>query len=156
MMGQGSTFKIFLPPCTPEQEERLAAPTGEAIPRGGETVLVVEDEPPVRWIVKNVLERYGYTVLEAGGGVEALAIWHQHHHDIALLLTDMVMPVGLNGQELAEKFRGQKHELKVIYTSGYSAQVAGKRLSLTEGLDFLQKPFDADKLAWAVRKRLDE
>jgi FixJ family two-component response regulator len=67
----------------------------------------------------------------------------------------MIMPVGLNGQELAEKFRDQKESLKVIFTSGYSAQVAGKGLSLTDGLDFLQKPFDADKLALAVRQCLD-
>ena len=118
-------------------------------------ILAVEDEPPVLWTIRNVLERYGYRVLEAATGVEALAIWHQYQNEIALLLTDMVMPVGLSGQELADKFKSQKPNLKVIYTSGYSVEVAGKDLALMDGLSFLQKPFDSEKLASAVRKCLD-
>jgi len=73
--------------------------------RGSETILVVEDEPPVLWTVRNILERHGYHVLEAATGVEALAVWHQHQKDIALLLTDMVMPVGLSGQELLKNLK---------------------------------------------------
>jgi len=154
-VGQGSTFKIFLPP-----DERAAGKQSEPAPdignlRGKETILVVEDEPPVRWIVKDVLGKYGYNVLEAGNGVEALALWHQHHGEIELLLTDVVMPVGLSGQELAEKFTAQKPGLKVIYISGYSLQVAGKGFALLDGLNFLQKPFDGAKLAQAVRHCLD-
>jgi signal transduction histidine kinase/DNA-binding response OmpR family regulator len=154
-VGQGSTFKIFLPP-----DERAVAQEREPVPdeqnlRGHETILVVEDEPPVRWIVKDVLGKYGYNVLEAGNGVEALAMWHQHHGDIALLLTDVVMPVGISGEELAEKFTTQKPGLKVIYISGYSLQVAGKGFSMLDGLNFLQKPFDGAKLALAVRRSLD-
>jgi CheY-like chemotaxis protein len=155
VVGQGSTFKIFLPPCSAEQAEQEDQSPAASAPGGTETILVVEDEPPVRWIVKNVLERFGYQVLEAGGGVEALAIWHTHQDEIALLLTDLVMPVGLSGQELAEKFQIQKPSLKVIYTSGYSVQVAGRDLALVDGLDFLQKPFDPEKLARSVRKALD-
>jgi two-component system cell cycle sensor histidine kinase/response regulator CckA len=155
MVGQGSTFRIYLPPCATDQAEPELQPAGGAVPGGTETLLLVEDEPPVRWIVKNVLERYGYRVLEAGGGVEALAVWHAHQEEIALLLADMVMPVGLSGQELAEKFLIQKPTLKVIYTSGYSVQVAGRDLALQDGLNFIQKPFDPEKLAWAVRKSLD-
>jgi signal transduction histidine kinase/CheY-like chemotaxis protein len=154
-VGQGSTFKIFLPP-----DERAVAQEREPVPdeqnlRGHETILVVEDEPPVRWIVKDVLGKYGYNVLEAGNGVEALAMWHQHHGDIALLLTDVVMPVGISGEELAEKFTAQKPGLKVIYISGYSLQVAGKGFSMLDGPNFLQKPFDDAKLALAVRRSLD-
>ena len=154
-VGQGTTFKIFLPP-----NAGLAGKRGEIVPdegklRGTETILVVEDEPPVRWIVKDVLGKYGYNVIEAGNGVEALALWHQHHGDIALLLTDVVMPVGLTGQELAEKFVAHKPDLKVIFISGYSLQVAGKGFSELDGLNFLQKPFDGAKLAWAVRRCLD-
>jgi signal transduction histidine kinase len=153
--GQGSTFRIYLPPATAEQEQAAVLPTGRAIPGGRETILLVEDEPPVRWITKNILERFGYQVLEAGNGVEALAVWHQHKDAIKLLLSDMVMPVGLSGRELAEQFCSQKPELKVIYTSGYSAPPAGKDLPMTEGVDFLPKPFDADQLALAVRQCLD-
>jgi signal transduction histidine kinase/DNA-binding response OmpR family regulator len=154
-VGQGTTFKVFLPP-----NERAAEKQNETVPdgenlRGSETILVVEDEPPVRWIVKDVLGKYGYNVLEAGNGVEALALWHQHHGEIALLLTDVVMPVGLTGQELAEKFTAHKPGLKVIFISGYSLQVAGKGFSELDGLNFLQKPFDDAKLAWAVRRCLN-
>ena len=82
--------------------------------------------------------------------MDALAIWHQHHNEIALLLTDMVMPAGLNGQELAEKFKAQKHDLKIIYTSGYSVEIAGRGLCDMEGISFLQKPYDSKTLALAV------
>jgi nitrogen-specific signal transduction histidine kinase/CheY-like chemotaxis protein len=154
-VGQGSTFKVFLPPDDPSAQPWPEKVSDENVPHGSETILVVEDEPPVCWIVKDVLGRYGYKVLQAGNGVEALAQWHQHHSEIALLLTDMVMPVGLSGQELAEKFTAQKPGLKVMYISGYSLQAAGKGLSVLDGLNFLQKPFDGAKLALAVRHCLD-
>lgn len=152
--GQGSSFKVFLPPTGersgPEPRTRESLP-----PRGTETVLVVEDEAPVRWVIKDVLGKYGYRVLEAGNGVEALALWHQEHANIGLLLTDMVMPAGLNGQELAEKFAAQKPALKVMFISGYSLHVAGRGYAVMDGLNFLQKPFDGSRLAFAVRHCLD-
>jgi len=109
----------------------------------------------VRWVIKDVLGKYGYQILEAGNGVEALALWHQNHDAIALLLTDMVMPVGLSGQDLAEKFAAQKPALKVMFISGYSLHVAGKGFAVMDGLNFLQKPFDGARLAFAVRHCLD-
>ncbi len=154
-VGQGTTFKIFLPPGDRAAGKQIETSPGDEDLRGTETILVVEDEPPVRWIVKDVLGKYGYNVLEAGNGVEALALWHQHHGEISMLLTDVVMPVGLTGQELAEKFTAHKPALKVIFISGYSLQVAGKGFSELDGLNFLQKPFDGAKLAWAVRRCLD-
>jgi len=154
-MGQGTTFKIFLPPATGPVEPAGDAKNDPATLQGTETILIVEDEPPVRWIVKDVLTKYGYKVLEAGSGVEALALWHQHHDEIDLLLTDMVMPVGLGGQELAEKFAAQKPELKVIFTSGYSLPVAGRGFTVLDNLNFLQKPFDDAKLVLAVRQCID-
>jgi signal transduction histidine kinase/DNA-binding response OmpR family regulator len=154
-VGQGTTFKVFLPPA--DRADDKTGDTASDAPnlRGTDTILVVEDEPPVRWIVKDVLGKYGYRVLEAGNGVEALALWHQHHGEIALLLTDVVMPVGLTGQELAEKFTAHKPGLKVMFIRGYSLQVAGKGFSELDGLNFLQKPFDDVKLARAVRRCLD-
>ncbi len=154
-IGGGTTFKIYLPPDKSISEETVPKPPGAAPKGGTETILVVEDEAPVRWIVKNILQRKGYHVLEAASGVEALAVWHQHHQDIILLLTDMVMPVGLSGQELAEKFKSQKPDLKVVYTSGYSAEIAGKDLTSMAGVSFLEKPFDPLRLVEAVRQCLD-
>jgi signal transduction histidine kinase/FixJ family two-component response regulator len=154
-VGQGTTFRIYLPPSQSLPDHRPDTGTHVGIRGGNETILVVEDEPPVRWTVRNVLERYGYRVLEASAGVEALAIWHQHHQDIRLLLTDMVMPAGLTGQDLAEKFKHQKPDLKVVYISGYSVHTADRGPEFVDGLNFLQKPFDADALARAVRKCLD-
>lgn len=154
-LGQGTTFKIYLPQATGAEVAASAPAKEPASLQGKETILVVEDEPPVRWIIKDVLTRYGYNVLEAGSGVEALALWHQHHAGIRLLLTDMVMPVGLGGQELAEKFTTQEPALKVIFISGYSLQVAGKGFTRMDDLNFLQKPFDGAKLARAVRQCLD-
>ena len=118
-------------------------------------MLVVEDETPLRQLVSSVLQRYGYKVLEANSGVDALPIWLEHQHDIRLLLTDMVMPHGVSGRELVERLRGDKPTLKVIYSSGYSLAVVGTDMVLREGLNFLQKPYNPRKLAKAVRDCLD-
>lgn len=151
-IGQGTTFRIYLPPAT--EVIQVAAKSDRPL-TGTETVLVVEDEPPVRWTIKDILTRYGYRVLEAGNGVEALALWHQHHSKIDLLLTDMVMPVGLTGRELADRFIEQKPSLKVIFISGYSPQAVGTSTLSESGVEFLQKPFDGPSLTQAIRKCLD-
>lgn len=156
--GQGATFDVYWPATGPGPAPTSTvgeAQRSSAAPTGTETILVVEDEPPVRWTVRTILQRHGYRVLEACSGVEALALWHQHHRHISLLLTDIVLPAGLSGPELAEKFRHQKPDLKVIYTSGYSREAAAPELDLIEGLTFLRKPFESEKLAWAVRACLD-
>jgi nitrogen-specific signal transduction histidine kinase len=152
-VGQGSTFRIFLPASKTEQQN--AKRSLPAIRGGRETILVVEDEPPVLWITRNILEHHGYRVLEATSGVEALAVWHQRQNEITLLLVDIVMPVGVSGHELAELFQQQKPGLKVIYISGYSADAAAKNLELVQGINFLQKPYDAEKLTLTVRTCLD-
>jgi two-component system, cell cycle sensor histidine kinase and response regulator CckA len=154
-LGQGSTFKVYLPPASSPAIAGDARSDEGTVPRGTETILLVEDEPAVRAIIKGSLEKYGYEVLEAGNGLEALALWHAQHERVTLLLTDMVMPVGISGQELAEKLTAQKPALKVIYISGYSLQVAGRGFGVMEGVNFLQKPFDGARLAFAVRHCLD-
>jgi CheY-like chemotaxis protein len=115
----------------------------------------VEDESPLRALVRKVLERHGYTVLEADSGVNAQDVWRQNREKISLLLTDMVMPHGLSGRELAARFRAEKPALKVIYSSGYSLAVVGKDMVLQDGINFLQKPYHPRKLAQAVRDCLD-
>jgi two-component system cell cycle sensor histidine kinase/response regulator CckA len=153
-VGEGTVFQIFLPTVP----GKLSVQDAQAEPkvRGGkETILVVEDEAPLRVLVRSVLERYGYKVLEAVSGVAALSVWEQNKDKVELLLTDMVMPHGLSGRELATKLVAEKPGLKVIYSSGYSLAVVGSDMVLQEGLNFLQKPYHPRKLAQAVRDCLD-
>jgi two-component system, cell cycle sensor histidine kinase and response regulator CckA len=105
--------------------------------------------------LSGVLERYGYRVLEAVSGVAALTVWQQHRDQIQLLLTDMVMPQGISGRELAAKLLAEKPALKVVYSSGYSLAVVGADMVLQEGLNFLQKPYHPRKLAQTIRDCLD-
>jgi CheY-like chemotaxis protein len=155
VLGSETVFQIFLP-AAKGRAALAEAQAAEPKVRGGkETILVVEDEPPLRVLVRSVLERYGYRVLEAVSGIAALSVWQQHKDEIHLLLTDMVMPHGISGRELAKKILSDKPNLKVIYSSGYSLAVVGTDMVLQEGLNFLQKPYHPRKLAQAVRDCLD-
>jgi two-component system, cell cycle sensor histidine kinase and response regulator CckA len=155
-VGQGTAFRIYLPPAGTAPVGQKTAAAGAKLPTGTETILVVEDETSVRLLVTNQLQRWGYTVLNAATGVAALEVWKEHQAAIDLLLTDIIMPGGMTGRELAEKLRSEKPSLKVIYTSGYSTEILGKALTLTDGINFLQKPYQSAKLAHAVRKCMDE
>jgi CheY-like chemotaxis protein len=126
-----------------------------ALARGSETILVVEDEPALRELVVNVLELCGYRIRQARTGVEALRVWERHKDEIDLLLTDMVMPEGMSGRQLAERLQAEDPSLKVIYTSGYSPGMAGKDIALLEGFNFLAKPYPPSRLAQVVRECLD-
>ena len=101
------------------------------------------------------LTRLGYQVSTAASGSEALEVWKGARHDIRLLLTDLVMPGGMTGRELAEKLLRDDPKLKVLYASGYCAEVAAGDFQLEEGVNFLTKPFEAEKLAEMIRARLD-
>jgi PAS domain S-box-containing protein len=153
--GKGTTFSIFLPrslDAAPVAGQRPAEPAA----RGGtETILVVEDEAPVRELVCHLLAEHGYQILQAESGAKALQVWRESKDRISLLLTDLVMPDQMNGHELAEKLRAEQPRLKVIITSGYSADVVGKDFILRPGLNYLQKPYPPHKLALAVRACLD-
>ena len=122
----------------------------------GETILLVEDEPALRTLGRAVLQRHGYRVLEASSGVEALEVWERNHGRVDLLLTDMVMPEGMTGRELAKQLKERKPELKVIYTSGYSLDSTATSFRLREVKSFLQKPYHPQKLIKLVRECLDE
>jgi PAS domain S-box-containing protein len=155
-LNQGTTFQIYFPANKTKKVklEPLAEPLN---PRGGhETILLVEDESPVRHLVKSILLKLGYSILEADSGVAALKVWKHHREKIHLLLTDMVMPDGITGRELAEIVQFDRPEIKVIYTSGYNAEIVGKDFTLHDGLNFLQKPYPPQKLAKAVRDCLDD
>ena len=146
--GKGAAFMIYLPVC-----QEAAEPGAKVIsfsPRAqgaGHTVLVVEDDPAVRGLVKEILEHHRYRVIEAGDGEEALALAREYGNEIVLLLTDMVMPRGISGRELAERLLADRPELKVIYTSGYSPELFDSSLALEEGVNYLPKPYTSGMLA---------
>jgi two-component system, cell cycle sensor histidine kinase and response regulator CckA len=152
-LGRGTSFEILLPAV----ERGLAAPRAAAgvLPRGTETVLLVEDEPIVCQAITTTLERAGYRVLQAGNGPEALRLWEENRQQIRLLLTDIVMPQGISGRELAARLRTSDAALRVIFMSGYSPDMAGRELNLQPGQDFIQKPYSSQQLLEAVRKSLD-
>ena len=152
--GLGTTFEICLPETAPP-EAAAEAPRARTVAGGTETILVVEDEPAVRHLVRSLLRRRGYTVFEAGNGIEALKIWQEHGDHISLVLTDMVMPDGVSGQELARRLRAENPGLKVVFSSGYSAEIAGRELKLADGENFLQKPFTSEALLEMVRHAID-
>jgi PAS domain S-box-containing protein len=154
-VNKGTSFAVYLPRGE-EKVESAEEKTAEGMLRGGtETILVVEDESPVRELVSNILRARGYRVLEAESGAKALGLWAEHKDEIDLLLTDLVMPDRLNGRELADKLRAERPDLKVIFTSGYSADVVGKEFVLQSGLNYLQKPYLPQTLTAAVRECLD-
>jgi len=105
--------------------------------------------------VRKALSQLGYRVFEAINGIEALEVWEQHREEIHLLVTDLVMPGGMTGKELAERLLQENAKLKVIYASGCSAGVAGKGFPLEEGVNLLAKPVQTFKLAQTVRQNLD-
>ena len=117
--------------------------------------MVVEDEPALRLLVRTVLRRNGYQVLEAANGAEALRMWNQHQNHVSLLLTDMVMPEGMSGKDLADQLHHDNPALKVIFTSGYSVDLAGKEFVPSKGCHFLPKPYQPEILLKAVRDCLD-
>jgi CheY-like chemotaxis protein len=125
-------------------------------PRGGtETILVVEDESAVLVLMRKILQQHGYQVLVASNGVEAINRWNEHYGTLALLLTDLVMPEGISGQDLARILRSKQPDLKVVFISGYSAEIAGRELQLRDGENFIQKPFATSHLLEIIRQSLD-
>ena len=156
-LGAGSTFKIFLPVIDMPEIVPTAQPV-ESKPRGGhETILVVEDDDAVRSLTRRILEGFGYRTVEACSGREALAQWANRASEIDLLMTDMVMPEGITGRELAEQMRARRPALKVLFVSGYSPEVAGKDTEFIRhnGPNFLQKPVPPRQLLETVRQCLD-
>lgn len=155
-VGVGTTFTVFLPALNkeiPEAEEQ-SSDTPAPLQGGRETILLVEDEPVLRELVGKVLKDYDYDVIEASTGVEALKVWDKHGGRFDLLLTDMVMPEGIGGAELAQRLRERKPDLRIIYSSGYSAEVVGKNFTENDPF-FLAKPYRPPQLAQRVRQCLD-
>ncbi len=151
-VGEGTTFRILLPRATQPVTSPVARRRLQSLPRGAETVLLVEDEVGVRELVRDLLTRCGYTVIEAADVNNAIALFAAHQA-IQLLVTDVVMPQ-MNGRQLAERFLAERPALKVLYMSGYTDdQVLADAAAPVSG--FLQKPFTPDVLARKVREVLD-
>ena len=153
--GHGTTFKLYLPEADKASVKAVEHTTQTDVQSGKETILLVEDELELRELARLVLEEYDYRVLEAGSGVQALKVWDKHKDEIEMLLTDMVMPEGMTGRELAERLQAEKPGIKVLYSSGYSPDVIGGTFKLPENSFFLAKPYHPPKLAQAVRECLD-
>jgi PAS domain S-box-containing protein len=155
--GRGTTFDIYLPRLAKEP-----APAGEAgsvhtpMVGGTETILLVEDDDALRGSVHRCLSQLGYRLLDAANGAAAVRLWDTHREQIHLLLTDLVMPGGMNGKELGERLRRESPKLKVIYVSGYSAEIFTDGYPQVAGTAFLAKPFPAQTLAQTVRSCFDE
>jgi len=154
--GAGSVFKVHLP-ATGSPVSAVSGvnePPSEFTHGGRETILVVEDEINVLEILCSVLQRYQYRVLVATSGVEALRVWEEHHGQIDLLFTDMIMPGGMTGNDLAKELKKRKPGLKVIFTSGYTAGLIEKDFNQGD-TGFLPKPYQPHIVAQLVRGTLD-
>jgi PAS domain S-box-containing protein len=152
--GRGTTFKIYLPLIATETKDEARAETG-APPSGSETILLIEDDRNVRQITRVVLEEFGYTVLEAVDGVEALAVYSGKGDSIHLVLSDVIMP-GKNGREVAAEIREKFNPCaKIIFVSGYASDTISRAGGPDTGEHFLSKPIHPDELLKKVREVLD-
>lgn len=155
IVGKGTTFRVYIPFVRQAETETINGANPSLVRGGTETILLVEDERPVRELVARLLQKHGYKVWQASSGHDALGLWREHKRDISLLLTDLVMPGNMNGHDLAEKLHADRPGLKVVFTSGYSADIVGKNFKLEPDLNFLQKPYQPQTLALTVRRCLD-
>jgi CheY-like chemotaxis protein len=153
--GVGTTFKVYFPRVVEESVAEEAKNTFEELPRGTETILLVEDEEMVRSLARQILEECGYTVLEANNGVEAMSMCENHDCQVDLLMTDVVMPQ-MGGRELAERFAEIYPQIRILFTSGYTDDAVVRNGVIEAGTNFIQKPFTLDALARKIREVLDK
>jgi CheY-like chemotaxis protein len=156
-VSRGTTFKIYLPrvASTGETATQVAVPVEHRkVEPGRETILLVEDEPNLRYLARQYLEKQGYRVIEAADGAVAVQIAVAHEGVIHLLLTDVIMP-GMNGRELAQRISEIRPNVKILYMSGYTENVIGQNGTLDAGVRLLQKPFNLRDLKSVVREVLD-
>ncbi len=155
-VGHGTIFKIYLPRLAESPDSTIIKKPPATAQAGHETILLVEDEFALRTAIKLSLARLGYQVLEAATGFKALEVWQTHASKIDLLLTDLMMPDGMTGNQLGQRLLQGNPKLKVIYMSGYRADMVARDLLLLEGVNFLTKPFPLQNLAQTIRSVLDD
>jgi PAS domain S-box-containing protein len=151
---RGATFRIYLPAAEGSLSKQPERPLGEKVAGGTETILIAEDEPDLRELARIFLEGYGYKVLEAGNGEQAIQVADAFAGRIDLLLTDVIMP-GMSGPQLAETLMGKRPQTKIVYMTGYTDDMVVQHKVLEPGVNLLQKPFGKIELAVKVRSALD-
>jgi PAS domain S-box-containing protein len=154
--GHGSTFVVFLPAKVLPAAASEASPASSPVVGGKGTLLLVEDEEIVRRPIGIYLRKLGYHVIEAANGNQAFSLWRLHREQIDLLYTDMVMPEGVSGLELAEKLRGEKPQLKIIISSGYSTEISMQGVPVGAGYVYLPKPSPSATIASTIRECLEK
>ena len=153
-LGEGSTFKVYLPVTTEEVDAPVVVEMSPASLSGTETVLVVEDQIEARSVICETLRRRGYTVVEAANGPDAILKGRLPGLTIEVMLTDVIMP-GMSGRRVAEVIRATRPELKVVYMSGYTDSAIVTHGILEPGVTFVQKPFATETLLRKIREVLD-
>jgi CheY-like chemotaxis protein len=153
-LGHGTTFKVYLPRAKETAATKKSSPVLVKMPKGTETVLLVEDEDGVRALSKVVLQSGGYTVLEARNGQEAIWVAQEHPEPIHILVTDMVMP-RMSGRQLVDLLAPTRPQMRILFMSGYTDEVVLRHGLLDAGVAFLEKPFSPINLARKVREVLD-
>jgi len=154
-VGVGTNFKVFFPVAG--ETSHLATgstPESETVKGGRETILLVEDEKDLLELMREVLQQYQYRILTASSGTEALLVWGEHNGQIDLLLTDIIMPGGMTGDELAVELKRRKPDLKTIYASGYTSAFVGRNFG-EDYITFLAKPYQPHQVAQLIRNTLD-
>jgi PAS domain S-box-containing protein len=154
-LGKSTAFHIYFPVSSAPVADLEHTDTQFHARKGTETIMVVEDERDLREIVTRTLNLNGYRVFQAVDGPKALRIWAEYKNEIDLVFTDIIMPGGLNGRELADRLWLEKPDLKVIFSSGYGAEALGKDFKLDPHLNYLQKPYLPQTLSRVIRRCLD-
>jgi nitrogen-specific signal transduction histidine kinase/CheY-like chemotaxis protein len=154
-LGRGTNFQIFLPASKEAAQVPATVPAQAKTPGGTETILIAEDNEILRKLTRTILEGRGYTVLEAPDGPTAEGLWTANQSQVSLLLSDLIMPGGIDGRELAARLQKQNPDLKVLFISGYSPEIAGQQLQLHPNQWFLQKPYSSAELLKVIRNSLD-
>ncbi|NOS71614.1 MAG: response regulator [Verrucomicrobia bacterium] len=154
--GEGTKFKIYFPAVNGQASSVPTSTLTQPLPRGSETLLVVEDERAVRQLVSNTLEHCGYKVFTAANGRDALEVWQKNKDHIQLLLTDVIMPDGMSGTELGGRLAIENPKLKIIYTSGHGQKALENTDRQHHTESFIQKPYSLQQIATLIRSRLDE
>jgi two-component system cell cycle sensor histidine kinase/response regulator CckA len=154
-VGRGATFRIYLPVAQGSLSKQQEPTAVEKVAGGTETILIAEDEPDLRELARIFLEGYGYKVLEAANGQQAIQMADAFGGPIDLLLTDVIMP-GMSGPQLAVKILGKRPQTKIVYMTGYTDDMVVQHKVLEPGVKLLQKPFGKLELALKVRSTLNE